>query len=86
MGLNDIDVFEYHEAFAGQVLANLNAIDSDEVFTFSFVFFFCFVVFWCVDSQKSQSLKRKINLFKMENSGAKRNLERIRSGVLICPN
>jgi acetyl-CoA acyltransferase len=27
--LNDIDVFEIHEAFAGQVLANLNAMDSD---------------------------------------------------------
>lgn len=27
--LNDIDVFEIHEAFAGQVLANLNALDSD---------------------------------------------------------
>ena len=26
--LNDIDVFEIHEAFAGQVLANLNALDS----------------------------------------------------------
>ena len=28
--LNDIDVFEIHEAFAGQVLANLNALDSDK--------------------------------------------------------
>ncbi|GMT17340.1 hypothetical protein PFISCL1PPCAC_8638 [Pristionchus fissidentatus] len=27
--LSDIDVFEIHEAFAGQVLANLNALDSD---------------------------------------------------------
>lgn len=27
--LKDIDVFEIHEAFAGQVLANLNAMDSD---------------------------------------------------------
>jgi acetyl-CoA acetyltransferase len=27
--LQDIDVFELHEAFAGQVLANLNALDSD---------------------------------------------------------
>ncbi len=27
--LNDIDVFEIHEAFAGQVLANLRALDSD---------------------------------------------------------
>jgi len=27
--LSDIDVFEYHEAFAGQVLANLKAMDSD---------------------------------------------------------
>jgi Thiolase, C-terminal domain len=26
----DIDAFEYHEAFAGQILANLNALDSDE--------------------------------------------------------
>ena len=26
---NDIDVFEYHEAFAGQILANLKAMDSD---------------------------------------------------------
>lgn len=29
LGLNDISVFEIHEAFAGQVLANLNAMDSD---------------------------------------------------------
>lgn len=28
--LNDIDVFEIHEAFAGQVLANLNALNSDK--------------------------------------------------------
>ncbi|MGB1247529.1 MAG: acetyl-CoA C-acyltransferase, partial [Chitinophagales bacterium] len=28
--LDDIDVFEIHEAFAGQVLANLNALESDE--------------------------------------------------------
>jgi len=27
--LEDIRVFEYHEAFAGQVLANLRAMDSD---------------------------------------------------------
>ncbi|CAH8630579.1 unnamed protein product [Dicrocoelium dendriticum] len=27
--LNDIDVFEIHEAFAGQVLANLKALDSE---------------------------------------------------------
>ena len=27
--LNDIDVFEYHEAFAGQLLANMNALDSE---------------------------------------------------------
>ncbi len=27
--LSSIDVFEFHEAFAGQVLANLNALDSD---------------------------------------------------------
>nr|XP_058959667.1 trifunctional enzyme subunit beta, mitochondrial-like [Pocillopora verrucosa] len=27
--LQDIDVFEYHEAFAGQILANLKAMDSD---------------------------------------------------------
>lgn len=27
--LKDIDVFEVHEAFAGQVLANLKALDSD---------------------------------------------------------
>jgi len=29
LSLSDIDVFEYHEAFAGQILANLNALDSD---------------------------------------------------------
>lgn len=29
MKLSDVDVFEYHEAFAGQVLANLKAMDSD---------------------------------------------------------
>jgi len=28
--LNDIDVFEIHEAFAGQVLSNLAALDSEE--------------------------------------------------------
>ena len=28
--LSDIDVFEIHEAFAGQVLANLNALNSDK--------------------------------------------------------
>lgn len=27
--INDIDVIEFHEAFAGQILANLNALDSD---------------------------------------------------------
>ncbi|VDN16583.1 unnamed protein product [Dibothriocephalus latus] len=27
--ISDIDVFEVHEAFAGQVLANLRAMDSD---------------------------------------------------------
>lgn len=27
--LSDIDVFEYHEAFAGQILANLKAMESD---------------------------------------------------------
>uniref|UniRef100_A0A8R1E6E8 acetyl-CoA C-acyltransferase n=1 Tax=Caenorhabditis japonica TaxID=281687 RepID=A0A8R1E6E8_CAEJA len=27
--LKDIDVFEIHEAFAGQVLANIKAMDSD---------------------------------------------------------
>uniref|UniRef100_A0A146M791 acetyl-CoA C-acyltransferase n=1 Tax=Lygus hesperus TaxID=30085 RepID=A0A146M791_LYGHE len=27
--LNDIDAFEFHEAFAGQILANLKAMDSD---------------------------------------------------------
>ena len=27
--IKDIDVFELHEAFAGQVLANLKAMDSD---------------------------------------------------------
>ena len=30
MTLADIDVFEFHEAFAGQILANLNALASDE--------------------------------------------------------
>ncbi|KAM3723584.1 putative 3-ketoacyl-CoA thiolase [Dirofilaria immitis] len=29
LALKDIDVFEIHEAFAGQILANLNAMDSD---------------------------------------------------------
>ncbi|KAI1719110.1 3-ketoacyl-CoA thiolase [Ditylenchus destructor] len=29
LSLKDVDVFEIHEAFAGQVLANLNAMDSD---------------------------------------------------------
>ena len=28
--LNDFDIFEIHEAFAGQVLANLNALNSDK--------------------------------------------------------
>ena len=30
MGLSDIDVFEFHEAFAGQILANLEALADDE--------------------------------------------------------
>jgi len=29
LDISDIDVFEFHEAFAGQILANLNAMDSD---------------------------------------------------------
>ncbi|XP_060557415.1 trifunctional enzyme subunit beta, mitochondrial-like [Ruditapes philippinarum] len=29
LSMADIDVFEYHEAFAGQILANLTALDSD---------------------------------------------------------
>jgi acetyl-CoA acyltransferase len=29
LALKDIDVFEFHEAFAGQILANLKALDSD---------------------------------------------------------
>ncbi|GFY79003.1 trifunctional enzyme subunit beta, mitochondrial [Trichonephila inaurata madagascariensis] len=29
LSLNDIDVFEFHEAFAGQILANFKAMDSD---------------------------------------------------------
>ncbi|EGD80031.1 acetyl-CoA acetyltransferase [Salpingoeca rosetta] len=28
--LKDIDVFEFHEAFAGQIIANLNALNSDK--------------------------------------------------------
>ncbi|KAK6180178.1 hypothetical protein SNE40_012373 [Patella caerulea] len=31
--LSDISVFEYHEAFAGQILANLKALDSDNFCT-----------------------------------------------------
>lgn len=27
--MKDVDVFEIHEAFAGQLLANLTAMDSD---------------------------------------------------------
>ncbi len=30
LGLKDIDVFEYHEAFAAQILTNLQCLDSDE--------------------------------------------------------
>jgi acetyl-CoA acetyltransferase len=30
MSLDDFDVIEFHEAFAGQILANLNALASDE--------------------------------------------------------
>ena len=29
LSTKDIDVFEYHEAFAGQILANIKAMDSD---------------------------------------------------------
>ncbi|XP_061180896.1 trifunctional enzyme subunit beta, mitochondrial-like [Saccostrea echinata] len=29
LAMSDIDVFEFHEAFAGQILANLKAMDSD---------------------------------------------------------
>ena len=28
--LDDIDVFEFHEAFAGQIIANFNALNSDK--------------------------------------------------------
>jgi len=31
--LSDIDVFEFHEAFAGQILANLQCLDSDQFAT-----------------------------------------------------
>jgi fatty acid oxidation complex beta subunit FadI len=31
--LSDIDVFEFHEAFAGQILANLRCLDSDQFAT-----------------------------------------------------
>ena len=30
VSLDEIDVVEFHEAFAGQVLANFNAMSSDE--------------------------------------------------------
>jgi acetyl-CoA acetyltransferase len=30
LGLQDMDVFEFHEAFAGQILANLKCLASDE--------------------------------------------------------
>ena len=30
MGLKDLDVIEFHEAFAGQILSNLKALASDE--------------------------------------------------------
>eukprot|EP00968_Pinguiococcus_pyrenoidosus_P026180 scaffold7059_cov250-Pinguiococcus_pyrenoidosus.AAC.8 len=30
MSMSDIDVFEFHEAFAGQVLSNLTALGSDK--------------------------------------------------------
>ena len=30
LSIDDIDVFEFHEAFAGQVLSNLKALASDE--------------------------------------------------------
>jgi acetyl-CoA acyltransferase len=33
LGLKDIDVFEYHEAFAGQLLANVKAMDSENFCT-----------------------------------------------------
>jgi acetyl-CoA acyltransferase len=29
LSMQDIDVLEYHEAFAGQILANIKAMDSD---------------------------------------------------------
>ena len=29
LSMSDVSVFEYHEAFAGQILANLKAMDSD---------------------------------------------------------
>lgn len=29
LSVKDIDVWEFHEAFAGQILANLKALDSD---------------------------------------------------------
>merc|ERR1712066_430770 len=33
LGLKDVDVFEYHEAFAGQLLANVKAMDSENFCT-----------------------------------------------------
>jgi acetyl-CoA acetyltransferase family protein len=36
LGLKDMDVIEFHEAFAGQVLANLVALDSDKFYADSF--------------------------------------------------
>jgi len=36
LSLKDIDVIEFHEAFAGQVLSNLAALDSDKFYAESF--------------------------------------------------
>jgi acetyl-CoA acetyltransferase len=35
--LSDIGVIEFHEAFAGQVLSNMKAMDSDKVTVISII-------------------------------------------------
>ncbi len=52
--LNDIDVFEIHEAFAGQVLANINALASAE---------------WCKEKLGKDKAVGKIPMNKMNQWG-----------------
>jgi acetyl-CoA acyltransferase len=54
LSLKDVDVFEIHEAFAGQVLANLKAMNSD---------------WFCTNVMGAQSKVGEIPMEKLNNWG-----------------